>query len=118
MPEELPGPYTCDSLRMMHGVPYWVQSALTVASALEATSSHAVFGWLSAFTPGRGRGQYDGAFHIAICAFSSNCPHHVADAHRTSGRLGQKVVYFFSWVQKVVYFPSDNSDLLSSHFCV
>ena len=27
-------------------------------------------------------------------------------------------MYFFSWVQKVVYFPSDNSDLLSSHFCV
>jgi hypothetical protein len=31
---------------------------------------------------------------------------------------GQKVVYFGSRVQKVVYFPSDNSDLLSSHFSV
>ena len=27
-------------------------------------------------------------------------------------------MYFCSWVQKVVYFPSDNSDLLSSHFSV
>ena len=33
-------------------------------------------------------------------------------------RLVQKVVYFGSRVQKVVYFPSDNSDLLSSHFSV
>eukprot|EP01047_Picozoa_sp_COSAG01_P015382 COSAG01_NODE_769_length_13735_cov_41.389410_15_plen_43_part_01 len=31
-------------------------------------------------------------------------------------RLVQKVVQFGSWVQKVVHFPSDNSDLLSSHF--
>ena len=34
------------------------------------------------------------------------------------GRLVQKVVQFGSWGQKVVHFPSDNSDLLSSHFSV
>jgi hypothetical protein len=40
------------------------------------------------------------------------------DVRLSSREVGQKVVYFSSWVQKVVYFPSDNSDLLSSHFCV
>jgi hypothetical protein len=34
------------------------------------------------------------------------------------GRSSLRVLLPCSWVQKVVYFPSDNSDLLSSHFSV
>jgi hypothetical protein len=55
----------------------------------------------------------------AVCAFSLggglSCTA-VQDADWRSS--GQKVVYFGSRVQKVVYFPSDNSDLLRSHFSV